>query len=278
MRSDAARRIVEHVSIEIVDRVATVTLDRPPVNALSHQTFDEITQAMEVLSSGRDASAIVLRAADGARLFCGGVDLNDAPRRHRPDGRAVDGGPQGDARDQVDPGLAPRRCFNSIYECGLPVIAAVHGKCIGAGVAIVASCDLVVASNEASFALTEINVGVLGGVRHAQRLCGTFLAKRMFLTGEFVSADEIYRRGGIEAVVEPDQLMETATALAARIAAKSPIAVRLAKESANRVESMPLLEGYRTEQDYTQRVKRHSDSDEARLAFMEKRSADFRWE
>ena len=203
---------MDHIRIEIVERVATVTLDRPPVNALSYQTFEEIAQAMELLSSGRDASVIVFRVAEGARLFCGGVDLNDSPRRHRPDGRAEDGGPQGDARDQVDPGRIARRCFNSIYECGLPVIAAVHGKCIGAGVAIVASCDLVVASTEASFALTEINVGVLGGVRHAQRLCGPFLAKRMFLTGEFVTADEIHRRGGIEAVVEPDQLIETANA------------------------------------------------------------------
>ena len=83
---------------------------------------------------------------------------------------------------------------------------------------------------------------------------------------------------GIEYVVEPDELYATATALAAQIAAKSPIAVRLAKESANRVESMSLLDGYRTEQDYTQRVRRHADSEEARLAFVEKRSAEFRWE
>jgi enoyl-CoA hydratase len=269
---------VDHIRIEIVERVATVTLDRPPVNALSYQTFEEIAQAMESLSSGRDASVIVFRVAEGARVFCGGVDLSDSPRRHRPDGRSEDGGPQGDARDQVDPGRIARRCFNSVYECGLPVIAAVHGKCIGAGVAIVASCDLVVASTEASFALTEINVGVLGGVRHAQRLCGPFLAKRMFLTGEFVTADEIHRRGGIEAVVEPGQLIDTANALAVKIAAKSPIAVRLAKESANRVESMSLLDGYRTEQDYTQRVKRHADSDEARVAYLEKRSPEFLWE
>ena len=211
-------------------------------------------------------------------MFCGGVDLQDSPRRHRPDGRPEDGAPQGDARDQVDSGRIARRCFNSIFECGLPVIAAVHGKAIGAGVAIVASCDLVVASTEASFALTEINVGVLGGVRHAQRLVGTFLAKRMFLTGEYVAAEEIYRRGGIEYIVEPGELLDTALALAAKIVAKSPIAVRLAKESANRVESMSLLDGYRTEQDYTSRVKRHADSDEARIAFIEKRPADFHWE
>jgi enoyl-CoA hydratase len=269
---------MEHIKVDITERVAVVTLDRPPVNALAYQTFDEIAGAMEQLSTGREASVIVLRAADGAKAFCGGVDLQDSPRRFRPDGRAVDGGPQGDARDQVDPGRIARRCFNSIYECGLPVIAAVHGKAIGAGVAITASCDLVVASTEATFALTEINVGVLGGVRHAQRLCGPFLAKRMFLTGQFVTAEEIYRRGGIEAVVPPEQLMDTALALATTIAAKSPIAVRLAKESANRVESMSLLDGYRTEQDYTQRVKRHADSDEARLAYLEKRAPRFLWE
>jgi enoyl-CoA hydratase len=269
---------MDHVRIDIADRVATVTLDRPPVNALTAQTFEEVALAMEQLSAGRQASAIVLRAADSARVFCGGVDLQDSPRRFRPDGRPADGEPQGDARDQVDPGRVARRCFNSIYECGLPVIAAVHGKAIGAGVAIVASCDLVVASTEASFALTEINVGVLGGVRHAQRLCGAFLAKRMFLTGEYVAADEIYRRGGIEAVVPVDELYETAHALARTIASKSPIAVRLAKESANRVESMELRAGYRCEQDYTQRVRRHADSDEARMAFVEKRPAEFHWE
>lgn len=269
---------MEHIRIDVDDQVAVVTLDRPPVNALAYQTFEEIAQAMELLSSGREASAVVLRAAADSRVFCGGVDLQDSPRRHRPDGRAIDDGPQGNARDQVDPGRIARRCFESIYECGLPVVAAVHGKAIGAGVAIVASCDLVVASTEASFSLTEINVGVLGGVRHAQRLCGPFLAKRMFLTGEYVSADEIHRRGGIEAVVEPDRLIDTAMSLASTIAAKSPIAVRLAKESANRVESMPLLEGYRTEQDYTQRIKRHADSEEARLAFIEKRSPVFTWE
>ena len=269
---------MEHVQMETIDRIAVVTLDRPPVNALAYQTFDELAQAMELLSAGRDASVVVLRAAPGARVFCGGVDLQDSPRRHRPDGRAEDGGPQGNARDQVDPGRIARRCFDSIYECGLPVIAAVHGKAIGAGVAIVASCDLVIATTEASFSLAEINVGVLGGARHAQRLCGPFLAKRMFLTGEFVGADEIYRRGGIEAVVAPEELMDTAMTLATTIAAKSPIAIRLAKESANRVEPMSLLDGYRTEQDYTHRIRRHADSDEARIAVLGNRDPVFRWE
>ena len=269
---------MDHVTLEIEDRIAIVTLKRPPVNALSFQTFNEIKEVFDSLSSSRHASVAILRSSPDLKLFCGGVDLQDSPKRFRPDGRFEDGEPQFDARYQVDPGKVARECFWSIFECGIPVIAAVHGKAIGAGVAIVASCDLVVASDDASFALTEINVGVLGGVRHAQRFVGPFLAKRMFLTGELVGADEIYRRGGIEAVVPPDQLMETALGIARTIAAKSPIAVRLAKESANRVESLSLQDGYRLEQDYTGRVKRHADSNEARMAFLEKRDPDFRWE
>lgn len=267
-----------NITIEIENKVAVVTLNRPPVNALDHQTFTEIAQAFEALGATRDASVAIFRAHPDSRLFCGGVDLNDSPRRYRPDGRFEDGGPQGDARYQIDPGRVVRDCFWSIYDCAIPVIAAVHGKVIGAGVALVASCDLVVATDDATFALTEINVGVLGGVRHAQRFVGPQLAKRMFLTGEFVTAQEIYRRGGIEAVVPADTLMDSAVAIAGSIAAKSPISVRLAKESANRVESMSLKDGYRLEQDYTGRIKRHADSDEARLAFMEKRPPEFRWE
>jgi enoyl-CoA hydratase/carnithine racemase len=268
---------VEHVRVEIEDRIATVTLDRPPVNALTHQTFLELTDAFDQLSASRDASVAVLRAT-GERAFCAGVDLNDSPRRHRPDGRLEDGGPQIDPRHQVDPGRAPRDCFWSIYDCSIPVIAAVDGPAIGAGAAIVASCDLVIASHRASLALTEINIGVLGGAKHAQRMLGPFLAKRMFLTGEFVGADALYRRGALEEAVAPEELMSTALQLARTIASKSPIALRLAKESANRVEYMDLKAGYRTEQDYTTRVRRYADSEEARVAWLEKRAPGFRWE
>jgi enoyl-CoA hydratase len=278
MNPTNAEVAMQNVSVVTNDRIAIVTLDRPPVNALDTTTFAELAQAFTDLSSGRDASVAILRASPEARLFCGGVDLQDSPRRHRPDGRFEDGGPQGDARHQIDPGRAVRDCFWAIYDCGIPVIAAVDGKCIGAGVAVVGSCDMVVATNRASFALTEINVGVLGGARHAQRLVGPFLAKRMFLTGDFIEADELYRRGAIEFVVEPGDLMATATGIAAKIATKSPIAVRLGKESANRVEALSLQDGYRLEQDYTGRVKRHADADEARLAFFEKRAPSFQWE
>jgi enoyl-CoA hydratase len=267
---------MDHVRIDHDNGISIVTLDRPPVNALAHQTFAELAEAFDSLSASRE-TAVAILTSSGERAFCAGVDLEDSPRRFRTDGRSVDDGPKGDPRHQVDPGRIVRDCFWSIYDCSVPVIAAVNGKAIGAGAALVGSCDMVMASTDASFALTEINVGVLGGVKHAQRMVGPFLAKRMFLTGEFVGPDELYRRGALEAVVSPDELMESALELARKIASKSPIAVRLAKESANRVEHLPLQEGYRLEQDYTSRVKRYADSDEARLAFLTKRPPTFDW-
>jgi enoyl-CoA hydratase len=267
---------VENVRVEIRDRVAVVTLDRPPVNALDYQTFAEIAEAFTTLGREREANVAIFTAA-GDKTFCAGVDLQDSPKRFRPDGTREDGGPRGDARDQLDPGRIVRECFGSIYDCSIPVIAAVDSKAIGAGLVLVACCDLVVASHRASFALTEINVGVLGGVRHTQRFVGPYLSRRLFYTGEFVGADELYRRGVIEAVVDTEDLMPTAQALATTIASKSPIAIRLAKESANRVEHLPLMEGYRLEQDYTSRVKRFADSSEAATARTEKRDPDYRW-
>ncbi len=268
---------MSNVQLDIADRIAVVTLDRPPVNALDSATFDELADTFDSLAHRRDVSVAILRAS-GERAFCGGVDLADSPRRHRADGRSEDGGSQGDAADQVDPGRVARRCFFAIRECAVPVIAAVDAPAIGAGVALVASCDLVFASERAVFALTEINVGVLGGYRHAQRLVGPFKAKRMLLTGERLPASELYRLGAVEAVTAPADLVPAVMATAHAIAAKSPLAVRMAKESANRVEFLDLLDGYRLEQDYTVRINRHADSAEARRAYLEKRDPDFRFE
>lgn len=268
--------MTDNVRTEVADGVAVVTLDRPPVNALDSATFDELAEAFDAMGARRDVRAAIFTSA--GRIFCGGVDLKDSPRRHRPDGRATDGGPQGDPRDQLDPGRVPRDCFWALYDCAVPVIGAIDGKAIGAGAVLVSCCDFVVATPRFEMALTEINVGVLGGVKATQRFVGPYMAKRMFLTGDYIGAEELYRRGALEAVVEADDLLPTAHELATKIASKSPIAVRLAKESANRVEFMDLKEGYRTEQDYTTRVKRFADSTEAGQAFAERRDPDFRWE
>lgn len=262
---------MQYVHIEIVGRVATVTMDRPKVNALDATLFREITETFRQLGRTADASVVIL-TAPGTKIFCGGVDIKDSARRHA---RELVG--DDTTVDLLDPGSMPRDCFNAILECPLPVIAAVNGLAIGAGLAIVASCDIIIASDQAKFSVPEIKVGVLGGARHLQRLVGPHKTRRMFFTGDYVSAQEFYRLGAVEEVTTPEQLMPVARRLADQIARMSPIGLRLAKESMNRVEDMPLKEGYRVEQDYTGRVTRYKDSVEARTALTEKREPNWSW-
>ncbi len=262
---------MRYVRTEIRDRIATVTLDRAPVNALDSVAVRELTATFNALARSTEASVIVF-TAPGEKVFCAGIDLHDSARRHA---RQLT---EGDSSiDLLDPGAVVRECFWAILECPLPVIAAVNGKAIGAGLVLVASCDMIVCSSNASFSVPEIKAGVLGGARHLQRLVGPFKTRRMFFTGEAVPAEEFYRLGAVEAVVAPAELMATAQALAAQVARNSPIGLRLGKESLSRVEDLPLKDGYRIEQDYTGRVTRYNDSLEARKAYMEKRDPDWSW-
>ena len=260
---------MDHVRTEIDGGIALVTLDRPPVNALDSQAFREITETFEELSRSREAQVAIFTAA--GRVFCGGVDLQDSARRR---------GRQGDdasVSDLLDPGAVARECFWALHDCRIPVIGAINGAAVGAGLALAASCDILVASEQARFALTEINAGVLGGGRFLQRLVGPYKTRMLFYTGEFVSAEELYRLGAVEKVVPHADLLAEARQLAGRIAKKSPIGLRLAKESLNRVEYLPLKEGYHLEQEYTGRIARYDDSAEARLAYLEKRDPDWSW-
>lgn len=262
---------MRHVRTEIRDRIATITLDRAPVNALDSVAIRELTATFNALARSTQASVIVFTAA-GEKLFCGGIDLHDSARRHARQLVEDD-----TTLDLLDPGAVVRELFVAIYDCPLPVIAAINGKCIGVGVLMAASCDMLLASDNASFAVPEIKVGVLGGARHLQRLVGPFKTRRMFFTGETVPAEEFYRLGAVEAVVPPGDLLQAAHDLAAQIARNNPIGLRLGKESLSRVEELSLRDGYRIEQDYTGRVTRYNDSQEARTAFMEKREPQWTW-
>jgi enoyl-CoA hydratase len=165
----------------------------------------------------------------------------------------------------------------SITDCAVPVIGAINGPAIGAGLAFAACCDMIVAAEHATFGALEINVGLLGASAHLSLMVGRHKAREMFFLGEKVSAAELYRLGAIRSVVPADELMPTARELAEKLSMKSPIALRLAKESMNRVEFMPLKEAYRTEQDYTNRLLGFDDSAEARDAYLHRREPHWRW-
>lgn len=261
-----AAKSSKHISVDVTDHVAMVTLDRPPVNAVDRPTFDEIRDAFTSFNQNRDVRVAIFTAT-GERAFMAGVDL-----------RAVDE-PVVDppATRITDPGSAAREAMWSITDCAVPVIGAINGPALGAGVAFAACCDILLAADNATFGTTEINVGLLGASAHLSMLVGRHKAREMFFTGEVVPASELYRLGALRAVVPHAELMPAARELAVSLAAKSPIALRLAKEAMNRVEHLPLKDAYRTEQEYTARLQRFEDAQEARQAYLEKRDPDWKW-
>lgn len=242
--------------------VALLELNFPPVNALSRVLSDEITSTLDMISETDEIRAVVLTGS--GKVFCAGADL------------------KGRAEIIKEPGDLPahsrrtRECFHAIRECTKPVVAAVNGAALGAGLVIVASCDVIVASEKASLGLPEIDVGLMGGARHAMRLFPHSLLRRMVLTGYRVSGSELYRLGVAEACVAPEELSATAREIADSIAGKSPLAVRLSKQTLNTIEDMSLRDGYRYEQDMTMAIAKTDDAKEAQAAFREKRMPVFR--
>jgi enoyl-CoA hydratase len=168
-----------------------------------------------------------------------------------------------------------REVSYAIADNAKPTIAAVNGPALGAGLGLVASCDIIVASELAVFGLPEVDVGLMGGGKHTARIFPHSLARRMMLTGYRVPAEEAYRRGLIEAVLPQDELMPWAMDLARTIAAKSPLATRFAKDSMRTIENMTLRDGYIYEQGNTAKLSTSEDAAEAVRAFVEKRAPVF---
>jgi enoyl-CoA hydratase len=254
------------ITIDVADLVATVTFDRPPVNAVEPESVREITEAFRSLADRKDVNCAIF-ATTGTRAFIAGADLK----------ARVEAGPGELPSELMDPYKGIRDAFKAIRECQVPVIAAVQAPAIGAGLVFASACDVILAAETATFGLTEINVGLLGGAAHLQRMVGTYKMRKMFFTGELVPAAELYRLGAVERVVPDEDLAGAARALALEIAAKSPIALRLAKDSANRVEHVETEEAYRIEQTYTARLLGLNDSREAMRAFLEKRNPAWTW-
>lgn len=249
------------LTLELENHIAVVTLNNPPVNALSRTLNDELTHAMDWASETLEARVVVIAAA--GKIFCAGADLK---------GRAeVIKGPG----DMSAHSRRTRECFHSIRECSKPVIVALNGHALGAGTAIAASADILVAAENATLALPEIDVGLMGGASHAMRLFGHSRLRRMVFTGCRVHAPELYRLGIIETCVPEQELLPTAMALATEIASKSPLATVMAKQTLNAIEHMSLRDGYRYEQDMTAAISKTEDAQEAKRAFLEKRAPVF---
>lgn len=252
---------MSQVRLEVSDYVAVVTMDNPPVNAQNMDLIDELIATFDTFNDRDDVRVVVLTGA--GKCFCAGADL-----RNRPDLSA--------------PGAhwARNRKVREVSYCIIdnhkPTIAAVNGAALGAGLGLVASCDIIVASQNAVFGLPEVDVGLMGGGKHAERILPHSLVRRMMLTGYRAPADELYRRGIIEASLPPEELMPFVMDMARNIAAKSPLATRLAKDSMRTIENMTLRDGYIYEQGNTAKLATSYDAAEAVAAFVEKRPPVFK--
>jgi enoyl-CoA hydratase/carnithine racemase len=254
-------KIMQFVNTNIKDHVATVVLNAPPVNAVSFELMKELISTFDRLGEMDEVRVAVLTAA--GKVFSAGVDIKARV------GAVYEPG------DKMANARLAREMSYCMIECKKPIIAAVNGPALGAGLGLAASCDILVCSEDASFGLPEIDVGLMGGGKHAMRLFGHSLTRRMMLTGYRVPAAELYRLGIVEAALPSGELMPYALDMAAVIASKSPIASRTAKHSASTIEFMGLRDGYRFEQMLTSELGLTEDSKESMRAFVEKRKPIF---
>jgi enoyl-CoA hydratase len=241
--------------------VAVVTLDRPPVNAVSQAMYAEIRDLFgrfdEVLPG---VKAVVLTGA--GRHFCAGNDLDEFL-----------------TLDEINAAgrmRLVRDAFAAIYDCPVPVIGAVRGAALGTGLAIAACCDVVVAGRSARFGTPEVGVGVMGGARHLARLVPQPFVRLMYFTADPVPAADLAGFGSVVQVVDDDQVVAAALALATRMTRHSRTALRHAKESLNAIEFMDLKSGYEFEQRMTGRLVAQADAREAVTALRERRPPAYR--
>lgn len=252
---------LKFLSVQIDGYVATVTLDRPPVNAVNGAMYREIRDFFADFDIHLPGVRAVVLTGRG-RHFCAGNDLPEFI--------------------EMTPENAPgrmktvREAFWAIYDCPVPVVAAVNGSALGTGLAIAASCDFTICGTSAQLGCPEVSIGVMGAAKHLSRLLPQPLVRYLYFNAEPMAAADMARFGAVLKVVPDEDLLTEALAIATKIARHSPTALRTAKESMNTIEAMDLKSGYEFEQRLTGQLSGDPDAREALLARTEKRDPVFR--
>lgn len=254
----------ETILVERRDQVAIITINRPAKrNALNIQTRAEGAAILEELRTDDSVRVVVITGA-GDKAFIAGADIAEFATRTALTQREV---------------MLERSLFNVIDTLTKPVIAMVNGYCLGGGCELALACDIRIASDKASFGQPEINLGIIpggGGTQRLTRLVGEGKAMELILTGEIINAQTAFDIGMVNHVVPADQLETKTMEIANRIAEKSPIALRLAKEAVKLASRSNLDEGLRREVDLFALCFSSEDKDEGVKAFLEKRKAEFK--
>lgn len=242
--------------------IAVVQLNRPKVlNALSFETMVEIVRAFEELDRDQSVNAIILTG--GQDVFAAGADLKEMAEA-----------------TPVDLALGRRfELWDRIRKVSKPIIAAVSGYCLGGGCELTMNCDIIIASETASFGQPEVNVGIMpgaGGTQRLTRAVGKYKSMEMILTGRPISAEEAYRIGLVNKIVPVESLMDEAKKMASEIASKPPISVRAAKEAILRAQDTTLEVGLEFERRAFYLLFATEDGKEGMKAFLEKRKPTFK--
>jgi enoyl-CoA hydratase/carnithine racemase len=253
------------VGVTYRDAVAVVTLDDPPVNAMSNALLEELECTFRAVAHERDARAVVLTGA-GTKAFAAGAKLPELAGML-------------DSSDDIahHTGLS-RRALDAVAQLPQPVIAAAQASAVGGGLELLLACDFAVVDERAKLGLPEVTLGLIPGAGGTQRLArriGIQAATRLILLGDLVSAEEALRLGMITSVAPADQALEDACALAAKLGERPAAAVRAAKRALAGSADLPLPDGLLLERREFMRVLRTPDAREGVAAFLERRSPTF---
>jgi len=254
----------ETLLLERRGRVAVITINRPDkLNALNIKTRQEGAAAFDELREDESCRVVVVTGA-GEKAFVAGADIAEFEGRTPVTQRDV---------------MTSRSLFTAVDTFTKPVIAMVNGYCLGGGCELALSCDLRIASETARFGQPEINLGIIpggGGTQRLTRLVGEGKAMELILTGDMIDAHTACRIGLVNMVVPAADLEAKTMEIAGRIAEKSPIALRMAKEAVKLASRSNLDEGLRREVDLFALCFSSEDKDEGVRAFLEKRKPEFK--
>lgn len=248
---------MEFIKFERQDNVGIVSLNRKPVNALTSQVYQEITQVFDRINKDKKIETVILK--NEGEYFSVGNDINEFLEWNSENIEAE----IGEVNDAI---LA-------IKNCRVPVISLVRGAAYGAGCIFVAVSDVIIADETASFSIPEIKVCLVGGTKDLARMLPYKLVRYMVLTGEPIGAKQIESYGGIYKVVSKDKLMETGMQVAAEITSNSPLAVELTKKTLNNYDLYDIPEA--VDLKYSKILIDHPDAKESANAFLEKREPKF---
>ena len=259
--------MAEYVKVRQDGRIAILTLDHPPVNALSSQLLEELEEEYDRLDRDDDVRVIIL-GGEGEKAFVAGADITEFPAlREQVEEAAAGGSARGIQK------LAAR------MDAGrTPVIAAIHGYCLGGGLELAMACDIRIAAEDAQLGQPEIKLGLIpggGGTQRLPRLVGHGRALMLNLSGDPISGAQAYEWGLVEKAVPQSGLLEAALELARTLAQRSPFAMGVIKELASETRDLPLSEGMRREAQGFMRCIGSEDGAEGVVAFLEKRQPEF---